>query len=133
MVTLTATDMATTDILTHTGDVRRERQHLQQQQRQTLTMDIMATDTDIIRTMATGEGRRGQQKPFLIPSQLLTQTLRLMLIMAIMAMVAGMLLTMATLGPTTMVTTGAKVIRSRLLELETQKTATTAFFRRTTQ
>ena len=46
--------------------------------------------------------------------------------------VAGMLLTMATLGPTTMVTTGAKVIRSRLLELETQKTATTAF-RRTTQ
>merc|ERR1712228_313698 len=105
------------------GDVRRERPHPQQKQRQTLTIDIMAT----------GEGRRGQQKPFLIPSQRLIQTLRLMLTMAIMAMVAGMLLTMATLGPTTMVTTGAKVIRSRLLELETQKTATTAFFRRTTQ
>merc|ERR1711936_497630 len=109
MVTLTATDMATTGILTHGGVVRRERPHPQQQQRQTLTMDIMATATDIIRTMATGEERRGPQKPFLIPSQLLTQTLRLMLTMAIMAMVAGMLLTMATLGPTTMVTTGAKV------------------------
>merc|ERR1719400_2869569 len=90
------------------------------------TPATMATVTAIIRTMATGEERRGQQKPFLILSQLLTQTLRLMLTMAIMAMVAGMLLTMATLGPTTMVTTGAKVIRSRLLELETQKTATTA-------
>merc|ERR1711936_1035602 len=94
--------MATTGILTHTGDVRRGRPHPQQLQRQTLT-------TDIMRTMATGEERRGPQKPFLIPSQLLTQTLRLMLTMAIMAMVAGMLLTMATLGPTTMVTTGAKV------------------------
>merc|ERR1711981_1386621 len=108
MVTLTATGMATTDIHMHTGDVRRERPHPQQQQRQILTMDIMATATDIIRTMATGEGRRGPQKPFLIPSQLLTQTLRLMLTMAIMA----------TLGPTTMVTTGAKVITSRLLELD---------------
>ena len=104
MVTLTATDMATTGILTHTGDVRRGRQLPQQQQRQTLTMDIMATATAIIRTMATGEGRGGKiyichhldhhhhhclgpQKPFLIPSQLLTQTLRLMLTMAIMAMV----------------------------------------------
>ena len=62
MVTLTATDMATTGILTHTGDVRRERPHQQQQQRQTLTMDIMATATAIIRTMATGEGRRGKRR-----------------------------------------------------------------------
>ena len=62
MVTLTATGMATTGILTHTGDVRRERPHQQQQQRQTLTMDIMATDTAIIRTMATGEERRGKRR-----------------------------------------------------------------------
>merc|ERR1712088_1145490 len=126
MATMVLDTPATMVTLTHTGDVRRERPHPQQQQRQTLTMDIMATDTAIIRTMAAGEEIRGQQKPFLIPSQRLIQTLRLMLTMAIMAMVAGMLLTMATLGPTTMVTTGAKVIRSRLLELETQKTATTA-------
>ena len=62
MVTLTATGMATTGILTHTGDVRRGRPHQQQLQRQTLTMDIMATATAIIRTMATGEERRGKRR-----------------------------------------------------------------------
>merc|ERR1712008_277719 len=79
--------------------------------RPTLTMATMATATAIpTMAMATGEGRRGQQMltPFLIPSQLLIQTLRLMPTMVTMATGAGVLLTMGTLGRPTTDTTGAK-------------------------